>query len=459
MLLTISTVHQPATDLGYLLHKHPGRAQALELPFGTAHVFYPEASSERCTAALLLDVDPTALKRSSASPDFALASYVNDRPYAASSFTSVAIARVFTSALNGQCRDRAELVEKALPLRVGVSALPCRGGEDLLRGLFEPLGYAVEASGFLLDEHFPEWGNGPYYEVELECVRPLKEVLAHLYVLIPVLDDEKHYYVGEEEIDKLMRRGEEWLAGHPLRDLVVERYLKHQRGLKQAALSRLLVEEAGEAENHAGEEALEAELSLNQQRLAAVFEELKASGARRVLDLGCGEGRLLALLAAEAQFTEVAGMDVSPQALSRAHRRLERLPRGEQVSVFQGSLAYRDARLSGYDAAALVEVIEHLDPPQLRACERAVFEFARPATVVITTPNADYNAHWDALPAGAFRHPDHRFEWRRAEFGAWAEQVGNRYGYAVRMVPVGPEDPELGAPTQMAIFSAEGTGG
>jgi 3' terminal RNA ribose 2'-O-methyltransferase Hen1 len=329
----------------------------------------------------------------------------------------------------------------------------------LLRGLFEPLGYAVEAKGFLLDEHFPAWGNGPYYEVELQCVRPLKEVLAHLYVLIPVLDDEKHYYVGEEEIDKLMRRGGEWLAGHPLRDLVVERYLKHQRGLKQAALSRLLVEEAGEAENHAGEEALEVELSLNQQRLAAVFEVLKASGARRVLDLGCGEGRLLALLAAEAQFTEVAGMDVSPQALSRAHRRLERLPRGEQVAVFQGSLAYRDARLSGYDAAALVEVVEHLDPPQLRACERAVFEFARPATVVITTPNADYNAHWDALPAGAFRHPDHRFEWRRAELGAWAEQVGKRYGYAVRVAPVGPEDPELGAPTQMAIFSAEGTGG
>ena len=161
MLLTISTTQQPATDLGYLLHKHPDRAQAFDLPFGTAHVFYLEASSERCTAALLLDVDPTALKRSSASPDFALASYVNDRPYAASSFTSVAIARVFTSALNGQCRDRAELVEKALPLRVGVSALPCRGGEDLLRGLFEPLGYAVEVRGFLLDEHFPEWGTAP----------------------------------------------------------------------------------------------------------------------------------------------------------------------------------------------------------------------------------------------------------------------------------------------------------
>ena len=459
MLLTISTTHRPATSLGYLLHKHPSRAQAFELPFGTAHVFYPEASSVRCTAALLLDVDPTALKQRSPASDFALASYVNDRPYAASSFISVAIARVFTSALNGQCRERAELVEKALPLQVSVSALPCRGGEGLLRGLFEPLGYAVEARDSWLDEHFLEWGKSPYYEVELRGVRPLKEVLAQLYVLIPVLDDGKHYYVGEEEIDKLMRRGGEWLAGHPLRDVVVERYLKHQRGLKQAALSRLLAEEVGEAENHAGEEALEVELSLNQQRLAAVAEELKASGARRVLDLGCGEGQLLALLAAEAQFAEVAGMDVSPQALSRARQRLARLPRGEQVALFQGSLTYRDARLSGYAAAALVEVVEHLDPPQLRACERAVFEFARPDTVVITTPNAEYNARWAALPAGAFRHPDHRFEWRRAELRAWAEQVGKRYGYAVRVAPVGPADPALGAPTQMAIFSAEARGG
>ena len=459
MLLTISTTHRPATSLGYLLHKHPSRAQAFELPFGTAHVFYPEASSARCTAALLLDVDPTALKRRSPSSDFALASYVNDRPYAASSFISVAIARVFTSALNGQCRERAELVEKALPLQVSVSALPCRGGEGLLRGLFEPLGYAVEARDSWLDEHFVEWGKSPYYEVELQGVRPLKEVLAHLYVLIPVLDDGKHYYVGEEEIDKLMRRGGEWLAGHPLRDVVVERYLKHQRGLKQAALSRLLAEEVGEAENHAGEEVLEVELSLNQQRLVAVVEELKASSAQRVLDLGCGEGQLLALLAAEAQFAEVVGMDVSPQALSRARQRLARLPRGEQVALFQGSLTYRDARLSGYDAAALVEVVEHLEPPQLRACERAVFEFARPDTVVITTPNAEYNARWAALPAGAFRHPDHRFEWRRAELGAWAEQVGKRYGYAVRIAPVGPADPALGAPTQMAIFSAEARGG
>jgi 3' terminal RNA ribose 2'-O-methyltransferase Hen1 len=458
MFLTITTTHQPATDLGYLLHKHPERAQAFDLSCGTAHVFYPEASSESCTAALLLDIDLIKLKRGPSASSFALASYVNDRPYAASSFTSVAIARVFSSALNGQCKDRPELVETQMPLTVRFSALPCRGGEGLLRGLFEPLGYAVEAKGSLLDAHFPEWGQSPYYEVELTATMPLKDVLAHLYVLVPVLDDEKHYYVGDEEIDKLMRRGEEWLRGHPLRDLVIERYLKHQRGLQQEALSRL-VEEAEEAEVVAGEEVLEAERSLNQQRLQVVLQTLKQSGAERVLDLGCGEGRLLELLAAEGQFADITGMDVSTQALTRARRRLERLPRGERVEVFQGSLAYRDGRLTDYDAAALVEVIEHLDPPRLQACERAVFEFARPGSVVVTTPNADYNAHWQSLPAGKFRHPDHRFEWSRAEFAAWAQRVGEHHGYTARFAPVGPEDEGLGAPTQMAVFTRAGANG
>lgn len=455
MLLTITTTHQPATDLGYLLHKHPDRAQAFELSFGTAHVFYPQASAESCTAALLLDVDLVKLKRKPSAPDFSLASYVNDRAYAATSFTSVAIARVFTSALNGQCKEKPELVDMALPLEVRLSALPCRGGEDLLRGLFEPLGYAVEAEGALLDGEFPEWGESPYYEVELKGEVSLQALLAHLYVLVPVLDDGKHYFVGEEEIDKLMRRGEEWLKEHPLRELVIERYLKHQRGLKQEALSRLLVEEEGKVDSDEGEAALEAGLSLNQQRLQAVLAELQASGARRVLDLGCGDGRLLELLAAEGQFAEIVGMDVSTQALTRARRRLARLPRGERVAVFQGSLAYRDVRLGGYDAAALVEVVEHLDPPRLVACERAVFEFARPGAVVVTTPNADYNVHWETLPAGKFRHPDHRFEWGRAEFAAWANEIGARYGYAVRVEAVGPEDPGLGAPTQLAVFARE----
>ena len=465
MLLTITTTHQPATDLGYLLHKNPARLQSFRLSFGQAHVCYPEAGAERCTAALLLDVDPVGLVRGRRGPGGeggALEQYVNDRPYVASSFLSVAIAQVFGSALAGHSRERPQLAETALPLEARLAVVPCRGGETFLRRLFEPLGYQLTAYSHVLDEKFPEWGQSPYFTVELRANVRLRDLLSHLYVLVPVLDDEKHYWVGEDEIEKLLRHGGEWLAAHPEREGIVNRYLRRQRRLTRAALARLLEEDQPDpdtaAEVQAGAEAVvEERISLNEQRLNAVLHELKQSGAKRVLDLGCGEGRLLRLLLHDHSFAEVAGMDVAYRALEMAQDRLklDRLPptQRERLKLFQGSLIYRDKRLSGYDAAAVVEVIEHLDPPRLAAFERVLFEFARPGTVVLTTPNADYNIKWESLPAGNFRHKDHRFEWTRAEFQTWATGVATRFRYEVRFAPVGPEDEAVGAPTQMGVFT------
>ena len=459
MLLTITNTHVPATDLGYLLHKNPARAQSFELPFGQAHVFYPEASSERCTAALLLDVDPVGLVRGG---DGTLRQYVNDRPYVASSFLSVAVSRVFGTALSGKSKNRPELAETPLPLRAALSVLPCRGGEDLLRRLFEPLGYEVSAEGHPLDEEFPQWGESPYYTVELSAEVRLRDLLRHLYVLVPVLDDEKHYWVGDEEVEKLLRSGGEWLAGHPERALISERYLKHQGRLAREALLRLMEDEETAGGGDREEEVVEESISLGQQRLGAVVAALRSSGARRVLDLGCGEGKLLAALANDRSFEEITGVDVSARSLemARDRLRLDRLPpdRRGRVVLIQGSLTYRDARLAGYDAAAVVEVVEHLDPPRLPVFERVLFSHARPKTIVLTTPNAEYNANFEAMPAGRYRHRDHRFEWTREEFRTWARGVAGRFGYAARFVPVGPEDPETGPPTQMAIFELEETG-
>ena len=460
MLLTITCTRAPATDLGYLLHKHPDRLQSFSLPFGQAHVFYPEATEERCTAALLLDVDPVGLiRRGVRFPR--LDQYVNDRPYVASSFLSVAIARVFGTALGGTCSARPELPEQPLPLRARLAALPCAGGESVLRGLFEPLGYVVHAVEHPLDEQFPEWGESRYFTVGLEAEVRLRELLAHLYVLVPVLDAEKHYWVGEAEVEKLLRRGEGWLAGHPERDLIVNRYLKHQRSLRDEALAQLLADEDPDPDRDqqsraTEEEAVEEPLRLNEQRLGSVVAVLRASGAKRVLDLGCGSGKLIGALMKEPAFAEIVGVDISHRALEIAESRLrlERLaPRQrERVRLFQTALTYRDRRLSGFDAAAAVEVIEHLDEPRLSSFERVVFEHARPSTVVVTTPNREYNAKFDGLPAGQFRHRDHRFEWTRRELEGWAADVAGRFGYGVRFLPVGPEDRELGAPTQMAVF-------
>lgn len=462
MLLTITTTHRPATDLGYLLHKNPAHVHTKPTSFGATHVFYPEASAERCTAALLLAVDPVALVRGrpGASDSGPLAQYVNDRPYVASSFLSVALSEVFRTALSGRSRERPELAEQALPLTARLAVVPCRGGPELLPRLFEPLGYRVTASRRPLDPQFADWGDSRYHALELEGRLRLRDLLAHLYVLMPVLDDEKHYWVGEDEVGKLLRYGEGWLAAHPERELIAARYLKHRPSLAREALARLL--EGEEAPPEESPEALAAEtageqaVSLNTQRLQAVVEALCDSEARRVLDLGCGEGRLLRLLTARPQFTELVGVDVSCRALEAAAERLhlERLPEAgrERLRLLQGSLTYRDRRLEGFDAAAVVEVIEHLDPGRLAAFERSLFEFARPATVVLTTPNAEYNVKWPDLSAGQWRHRDHRFEWTRPQFQAWTRGLAARYGYTVQCRPVGPLDEAVGAPTQLAVF-------
>ena len=465
MLLTISTTYSPATDLGYLLHKHPARIQSFTLPFGQAHVFYPEARTEKCTAALLLDVDSVGLIRRSRgqfAENFALSQYVNDRPYVASSFLSVAISRVFGSALSGKCKERPELVKTEIPLSARLSILPCRGGEKLLRRLFEPLGYTIEAERHTLNTQFPEWGDSRYFTVTLERTCSLSELLTHLYVLMPVLDDEKHYWVGDAEVAKLLKHGNNWLTAHPEQESIVRRYLKHQRKLTREALAQLREEDAQETDEsrQAQEEQVEERIGLNEVRLAMVTEVLKQCGARRVLDLGCGEGKLLRKLLTEEQFEEIVGMDVSHRILKIAQERLhyDRLPdkQKKRLRLFQGSLGYRDKRLSGYDAAAVIEVIEHLDVPRLAAFERVIFEFTCPRTVVLTTPNIEYNVKFENLEAGPFRHRDHRFEWTRNEFQSWASAVAKRFGYAVEFHPIGPETEDVGPPTQMAVFTRGG---
>ncbi len=463
--MTLTSTHEAATDLGFLLRKNPERPQSFSLSFGKAHVFYPEATPDRCTVALLVEVDPVGLVRNRNGPSGergALDRYVNDRPYAVSSFLSVAIADIFGSALSGRSKERPELVDSPIPLSVAFSALPCRGGEELLHRLFEPLGYAVSARRLPLDESFPDWGDSSYFQVELNVRLPLQQVLSHLYVLVPVLDNDKHYWVGDDEVGKLLRHGDGWLAAHPESDAITRRYLKHQRSLVDDALKQLADESEPDpdtvAEGRAEEEeAIERSISLNEQRLGSVLATLKATDATRVLDLGCGEGRLLQVLLKERQFTEIVGMDVSHRALKIAADRLhfDRLPplQKARLRLLHGSLIYRDQRLAGFDAAAVVEVIEHLDAARLAALERVLFECANPKHVVITTPNREYNVKWENLPAGRFRHRDHRFEWTRPEFQEWANGVAHRFGYTVRFLPVGPQDVAVGSPTQMAVFT------
>jgi 3' terminal RNA ribose 2'-O-methyltransferase Hen1 len=459
MFLSIATTHQPATDLGYLLHKHPERLHDIQLTFGRAWVFYPNAREARCEAALVLDVDPVGLVRGKGRGDGLLDQYVNDRPYAASSFLSVALNKAFRTAMTGVCGHRPDLADSIIPLEAVVTPLPLRGGEKLLRELFEPLGWSVQVDPV----------EGPdgvaasklYARVKLTGLSRLSLLLNHLYVLIPVLDDAKHYFVGEDEIDKLLKRGEGWLDQHPAKELIVRRYLRHRGILSRAALERLAPEtheEGIEPEARtAPEQTLEAPIRLNDERMTAVVDALRATGAKSIADLGCGEGRLLHRLLRERWAERLIGLDPAARELEWAARRLKlHLPGGPpdgRITLLHGSLTYRDDRWADVDAAALVEVIEHLDPDRLPLLERVVFGEARPGSVVVTTPNADYNALFPKLAAGAFRHPDHRFEWTRAEFRAWADRIASAYGYRAAFHDIGRPDDARGAPTQMAVLT------
>ena len=468
MLLNITTTHQPATDLGYLLHKHPDRCQSFEMTFGQAHVFYPESSLEKCTATLLLDVNPVQLVLGLPSNggkslgQGTLQQYVNDRPYAASSFMSVAISKVFRTALSRRCNNLPELVERArIPLQAHLPVLPCRGGISWLKELFEPLEYEVEAETLPLDD-FLQWQDSVYLDVTLHNTVRLSDLLSHLYVLIPVLDDDKHYWVGDEEIDKLLRHGEGWLNTHPDKEQITQRYLKRRWSLARKALAQLTEEDSQDIEEKdlirdREEAAIEKPISLNQQRLELVAETLKNHQVKRVIDLGCGEGKLLQYLLKNKSIEQITGIDVSYRTLEIAKKRLklDDLPfhQKDRIQLTQGSLIYRDKRFNGYDAATLIEVIEHLDLNRLAALARVVFEFAKPKLVIVTTPNIEYNVRFESLPKGKLRHRDHRFEWTRKEFQNWANNVAQRFSYQVIFQGIGDEDEEVGTPTQMATFT------
>ena len=460
MFLSVATTHRPATDLGFLLHKNPGRVHELDLAFGRALMFYPEAGPERCEFALTLDVDPVALVRGRSGGGGLSDQYVNDRPYAASSFLSVALARGVREAMAGRSRERAELAETAIPLEATVAPLPVRGERALVERLFAPLGYAVAITAHPLDPERPDWGEAPYVSLRLSGTARLADLLSHLYVLMPVLDQRKHYFVGQDELEKLLARGEGWLAGHPERELIVARYLKRRRLIREA-LAQLSEndpepeERLDPAVQDAAEEAIEQPMRLHERRLERVADLIAERRARRVLDLGCGDGKLVLRLVRNPEIEAILGVEVSSMSLARADERVSRLPDAlrRKITLVQGSLIYRDVRLRGFDAAALVEVIEHVEPDRLPHLERALFGDARPGLVVVTTPNAEHNALFEGLPAGRFRHTDHRFEWSRAEFSAWAERVAAEYGYGVRFEGIGDAHPEHGAASQLAVFS------
>lgn len=471
MLITITLEPEAgsqvdATALSHLLRKHPGRLQTFELPVGNAHVFYPEYSPQRTTAALLLEVDAIGLVRSKRfrGDNGVLDYYINDRPYAASSLLAVALGKVLRSAMLPTSEAYPELASASLPLRLEVPVISTRGrdGHDLAQRLFAPLGWEIEQRPMALDEAYPLWEDSRYSHLVLTGTVPLHLALRQLYVLLPVLDDSKHYWVNDDEAEKLVRQGEGWLPDHPERALISHRYLAHQRDLVAAADARI----DGEAPASAGEAAVHVprdgapQQPLRVLRAEAVMAALKDCGAHQVVDVGSGSGALLHRMRKDRFFTRILGTDVSARSLEQAARimNLDELADSDKdrITFLHSSAVYRDERIAGFDAVALMEVIEHIEPSRLSALEDSIFAAAAPRSVIVTTPNAEYNHLYPSLAAGTMRHEDHRFEWTRAQFAQWAEAVAERHGYDIEYRPVGEESESAGPPTQMAIFRKAG---
>jgi len=451
-----------ASDLGYLLHKNPARVFTRAVASGDATVFYSLVSEQRCTAVLHVDVDPIALVRGkNKQVSGLLDQYVNDRPFVASSVLSTAMTKCYAQSMSGRSKDRQSLADTPLPLQAKV--IPVAGDcENLVPRLFSPLGYEQSVSS--TRQSLPG-----LYEFTLSGTVKLSQLLTHLYVLLPVIDDSKHWWVNRDEVDKLLDKGGKWLANHPEKNLISQRALKYQRDLSNELLERLTqIDEGDSASDKSAdvlsenelvmtEAQLEKPIRLHDQRLDRVSDLLLDNGVRRVLDIGCGEGKLIKRLLKEQSITHILGVDPSLHALKRAHEHFFLDKAGETLRErlqFQlGSLTYADRRLRGYDAATLVEVVEHIEPNRLPALERSLFGDARPSLVIITTPNADYNTLYPTLTAGEFRHDDHRFEWSREEFQAWCAHIAQSYDYHVQTEPLGPVDEAYGAPSQLARFS------
>lgn len=463
MILTITYTGHSTQDLGYLLHKNPYRPQEFELNSGMAYVFYPEVSDEKTTMALLLDINPIDLvKGKQGTNTGGLFDYVNDRPYTASSFLSTAITRIFNTAMNGKCDRKPELVGTPLDLTANIYSI--HGTDSFARKIFEPLGYTVKTSKNILDDNFTEWGESPYINLEISGKVRLSDLLNHIYVLIPVFDKQKHYYIDEAEIDKLLSHGGEWLAEHPAKNDIIYRYFLMKRSYAHRTIDLLTEEEIHETpesdETQESEQvdrpADERKISLNALRLETVKNAVLASGAESVIDLGCGECRLTKILLEQQQIKKVTAVDVSAHELEKAKNRLHydtmNEHRRNKLTLMQSSLTYKDKRFSGYDCACVIEVIEHIEPLRLPAFERNIFEFAKPATVILTTPNREYNINYEFIPDGQLRHNDHRFEWSREDFRKWTDYICQKYGYTVTISGIGDDDGLHGTPTQMGVF-------
>jgi len=438
MLLTLTTDAERQSGLLNALGVTTGGMRTVQLPSGTATLFLSSASQTESAVSVLVEASRVAGGRRGSSAEQA--------PYPAPGPGHAAI--TVLEACEGllPAEDDGEVI----PLRLTVPGVACDG--PWARKLLEPLGYEVALRPA---------DTGGIGTLLVSARTTVPRLLRHVCALLPALDDGLGLTIDSAGLAALADRVRRWLDGHPLLDLVLSRYASPPPLPTRQSLAPLLEEDlldldASMVSADAVEASADRAMGAEPARQAAILDLLRTNSARRVALFGIGDGVLVHRLAGDPDVDLLTIADPSTEALARVAGYVSPDTIGHHVILIQSSPLYRDERLQGCDAIILREVIEHTHPERLRTLERCVLEAAAPRMVIVTTPNADLNPRWPSLCANGRRHPDHRFEWGREAFSRWAQRLAGQTGCVAEVVPVGPEDAELGAPTLMGVFRRAG---
>ncbi|WP_141431100.1 3' terminal RNA ribose 2'-O-methyltransferase Hen1 [Bacillus sp. 03113] len=446
MQLSVKAVGDGAKILSYLIAKNPYNLYDRDEKSNRVRLVYTVFDEKEVEVVIFVTPDPVELVRNSANA-FDITQYINDREFAVSSLFCTNIRKALGTALNGKPKEEYQKwVNHPFELHMNFGPVASHLSDENIVELLHPLGYIVEIERGETNYSFELKQRSSSRFIHLKGQQTIQQALRHLFILIPVIDNYKHYFIDEHEIEKLVRYGEGWLDSHPLREYIIKQSLRFSELINQfPSLAKKDDEE---------EHSSAPKVRLNELRYQAVVEKIKSLSQRAsIVDFGSGEGKLSVRLSNIPDVKEVLAVEPSETAQLRAIQRFEKASYNQthvSPTPILGSLFYYDERLLNKDVMILCEVIEHIDEYRLPNIMKTIFREYQPKTLIVTTPNREYNEVYamDEI----VRHSDHRFEWTRQEFKSKCETWIKNVLYSMEFEGIGLEHEEYGHPTQMCTF-------
>lgn len=448
MQISLKVYGEHARMVSHLIAKNPHNLYERKEKGGLVRIVFTKNEEREVHILFFVTVDNMELTKNQTNFS-SITHYINDRESAVSSIFCSVLRKAVGTALNGKPKDEfKEWVNYSFPLEITFGPLSTKLTNHELAGLFEPLGYelTIENGKVLLPASFAKKSSAKF--ITLKANQTIQDCFRHLFVLIPVMDQYKHYYIDEKEVDKLKRYGEGWLSFHPKRNEIIKESLIFSDLIEKSRL----IESKPSKEKQA---PLTKKKSLNQWRYEKIIETVKGLPHNsRIVDMGAGEGKLTAQLGFIRGIEELVAVEPSEREQLKAKKRIEALvgkPDFLLPTFKWGSLFYYDSELEKKDIFILCEVIEHIDENRLGKIFDTIFTKYKPYHVIVTTPNQDYNAVYDMNEAK--RHSDHRFEWTQQQFKEWTKYWESHANYKAQIDGIGEYVEGYGYPTQMVIFS------